>query len=356
MRNLSAKDIYSRRGTAIIKGLAILCMLYHHFFGLYLIDPSIAGAAMNNEIFASFSTYEIWGKVCLALFAFVTGFGYCVIAQKDTHGIAAASFERLRRFYPFFASFVLLFIILAYTVPYRQAGYPIIPERIPGYLLNLTGCVCTIADYWYIAFFLIGAIIYYPALLVAKRMGRLYYISIFIILVFVSTPNFTLKCVYHVSDWIGYNPQEVTLNSLDTPPVRAMALMRYMLVGWALAALSREPKTIAGPLLLSALGLLAFCLTNSNDNIEIIFIVFMGLAYILQYISEILTRPLALLGKYSACMWLNHRLIFGYWFADWFYSLPTPLNFVLLVGLSYIASVIITKAWGAGISRLRKAG
>ena len=64
---------------------------------------------------------------------------------------------------------------------------------------------------------------------------------------------------------------------------------------------------------------------------------------------------MVLLGNYSACMWLNHRLIFGYWFADWFYRLPTPLNFFLLVALSFVASIIITKVWEATIARLHRA-
>lgn len=89
-------------------------------------------------------------------------------------------------------------------------------------------------------------------------------------------------------------------------------------------------------------------------RILIIFFILLGLACALQYLPERWMRPMVLLGNYSACMWLNHRLIFGYWFADWFYSLPTLLNFFLLVALSFVASVIITKAWEAVISRLHR--
>lgn len=51
------------------------------------------------------------------------------------------------------------------------------------------------------------------------------------------------------------------------------------------------------------------------------------------------------LGALSAVMWLNHRLIFGYWFADFFYSVPAPLNFLLLVVLSALVAQVFVRVY-----------
>ena len=231
---------------------------------------------------------------------------------------------------------------------------PIIPEHLPNYLLTLIGIECALADFWYIAVVLVGALVFYPILLAAKRRGALFYTPAFIGLCIVSLPNFTLNCIYHLSAHLGYNPYDTTCASVGIPLIKAMAWMRYMLVGWALAALSREARKTAVCLVLSAAGLLAVSMMYSTEN-DLIFLGILAAACALQYLPERWMRPMVLLGNYSACMWLNHRLIFGYWFADWFYSLPTPLNFFLLVALSFAASVIITKAWEAIISRLHRA-
>lgn len=346
-------DIYSRRGTAIIKGLAILCMLYLHLFGLFSLEPDVAQAAMSDAHFAQWAANATKGKVCISLFAFVTGFGYCIISQRDTRGIVSAAVSRLRRFYPFYAAFVLAIAALSFIAPWPMTDTPIIPEHLPNYLLTLIGAECALADFWYIAVVLVGALVFYPILLAAKRRGALFYTPAFIGLCIVSLPNFTLNCIYHLSAHLGYNPYDTTCASVGIPLIKAMSWMRYMLVGWALAALSREARKTAVCLVLSAAGLLAVSMMYSTEN-DLIFLGFLAVACALQYLPESWVRPMVLLGNYSACMWLNHRLIFGYWFADWFYSLPTPLNFFLLVALSFVASVIITKAWEAVISRLHR--
>lgn len=309
---------------------------------------------MSDACFAQWAIYATKGKVCISLFAFVTGFGYCIISQRETRGVGSAAVGRLRRFYPFYVAFVLSIAVLSFIVPCQQAGTPIIPERIPNYLLTLVGVECALADFWYIAVVLVGALVFYPILLAAKRRGSLFYTLAFIGLCIVSLPNFTLNCIYHISAHLGYNPYDTTCASVGIPLVKAMAWMRYMLIGWALAALSREPRKTAICLILSATGLLAVSMMYSSEN-DLIFLCLLAAAYALQYMPESWMRPMVLLGNYSACMWLNHRLIFGYWFADWFYSLPTPLNFFLLVALSFVASIIITKVWEAAIARLHRA-
>ncbi len=50
---------------------------------------------------------------------------------------------------------------------------------------------------------------------------------------------------------------------------------------------------------------------------------------------------LILLGRYSVWMWLNHRFIFGYWFAPKIYALPTPLNYLVTVVGSFLLAIVM---------------
>lgn len=336
----------------MLKGVAILTMLYSHFFGMFSVDVS-AEAMRADRVFSCLAgpASQGHGVLCLALFAFVTGFGYCVISGRESRGIVSATVDRLRRFYPFFIAFCCLFICLAYLCPYSGK---ICPERVPSYFLTMVGLRHGITDYWYISVFLLSALFCFPLFLFARRNSKLLYIALWVLLAISPGKNTLYSVCFHILALFTSNPAECVVGVSEICYFGAISWMPYFVIGWLLAALGQ--KDGISPLLKIGIIVTGILCGDTSSAVKVYFLISLLLVYILQRVPGRWVRPLVLLGNYSACMWLNHRLIFGYWFAGWFYGLPTPLNFGLLVVFSFVLSVLITKAWNGGLKYLSRRG
>lgn len=76
---MSAEGQLSLKDTNVLKGVALLLLLWHHLFykenGLYD-DLYIAGHGLVNEL-------SIVSKVCVAIFVFLSGYGWnCSLFQR----------------------------------------------------------------------------------------------------------------------------------------------------------------------------------------------------------------------------------------------------------------------------------
>ena len=68
----------TKKQSALLQGVAILLMIYHHFFN----DPSLYGDGLifrNENWVRSFAWF---GKICVGLFAFVSGYGMCKVLDN----------------------------------------------------------------------------------------------------------------------------------------------------------------------------------------------------------------------------------------------------------------------------------
>lgn len=323
-QSMTCPEVFNRRGTAIVKAFAILMMIYYHFYtgaGVY----SSAYSEMKVTGFSSLCvSYAPVGGICIWLFAFVTGYGYCCAADCESKKLIRASVKRLARFYPLFVCFCLLFVLLAYFLPY---GDKICRGRVCEFLMTPLGLWrCGITDYWYIAVVLLASLVYYPLLLSGKRRGVGSYAMMYLILWL-----FTFSDIFGLSNF--------DLIARTNLPQSANTL-RFFLFGWAIASTRRENRLLSCFMLfLSVLGFLF------DWTCYIVFVFVLLIAFVLQFLPVKWIWPFLVLGKYSACMWLNHRLIFGYWFSNVFYRIPSPLNFILVVLISLVVAFVVMVVW-----------
>ncbi|MBP5282493.1 MAG: acyltransferase family protein [Lachnospiraceae bacterium] len=103
-----------KKDSATLQGVAILLMLYHHFFN----DLSIYGGAFSTR-WPQLVIYFAWfGKICVGTFAFVSGYGTCrqLAAKKDLKEsfllCIKQAFGLLVRFWVVLLLFVGLFLLL----------------------------------------------------------------------------------------------------------------------------------------------------------------------------------------------------------------------------------------------------
>lgn len=78
----------TKRQSAMIQGFAILLMLYHHFF----LAPLDYGDSLSFFHIGRVSKLAWFGKICVGMFAFVSGYGMCRVLQKLREKKKALSF------------------------------------------------------------------------------------------------------------------------------------------------------------------------------------------------------------------------------------------------------------------------
>lgn len=79
----------------MLQGMAILLMIYHHFFN----DLSVYGESLrfwNGDAVIRFAWF---GKICVGIFAFVSGYGMCRALEKGRQERNAGFFNALGRSY-----------------------------------------------------------------------------------------------------------------------------------------------------------------------------------------------------------------------------------------------------------------
>ena len=317
----------------MIKGIAILIMIFHHFYGLYAIPDSkgILEALSQDSIFCLFHFFAKYGKICVLLFAFVTGYGYYIIIKKERTSIFASICKRLCPFYPFFILFVSGVYLIMCIFP------SCINLTLKKAILQCCG-VSYIPDYWYIAVVLSGALFYFPILLYSKRKNEICHISCFLLLMVINHFSYPL---YHV---LTHNCGAGNL--LERIPVQDMSLtMPYFLLGYACRYIFENHHNIKNALIVGLPSLANAYFFSWDSRYLFLSILILFVVKLNCIRKSIITPILLILGQYSACMWLNHRLVFGYWFSDVFYSIPNPLNYLMVVLLSLLLSIVITKFW-----------
>lgn len=317
----------------IIKGFAILIMIFHHFYGLYAIPDSkgIMEELSSDSVFCLFHFCAKYGKICVLLFAFVTGYGYYIIMKKDRSSIFVSTCKRLQSFYPFFVFFVGGVYLTMYIFP----SY--INLTLKKAILQCCG-VSYIPDYWYIAVVLAGALFYFPILLYSQRKNEIWHVSCFLLLMVINHFSYPLYYVLTKNCAAG--------SLFARIPVQDVSLaMPYLLLGYACRYIFENHHNIKNALIVGLPAILNAYLF-SWDSRYVFLIVSILFVVQLNCIKKTMIAPvLVMFGQYSACMWLNHRLVFGYWFSDVFYSIPNPINYLILVAISFLLSIVITKIW-----------
>lgn len=81
-------QMITKKQSSMIQGIAILLMMYHHFF----LDPSELDISYHNiELVKSVAWF---GKICVGMFAFVSGYGIFHVFSKIEKAVFYTSLKR----------------------------------------------------------------------------------------------------------------------------------------------------------------------------------------------------------------------------------------------------------------------
>lgn len=199
---------FDKTDTKLIKGVAIICMFYHHFFGFpswraadCQFIPTYIGNMCIESLIASF------GRICVGIFVFVSGYALFLKSEKRNGfwNITKNATRFLAKYWIIFLLFLLFGVVF---------GEPLPPfDRLIQQCFGIaTGCDTIYLDYihpafaWYVSFYLMYI---YISPLLTKLCKWGFIENAFIITIVLFGSDYLLNC-------IAYEIVPTTVNNLIT--------------------------------------------------------------------------------------------------------------------------------------------
>lgn len=300
--------VFSKEKTEYIKGIAIILMLFHHLFGF---PEWLADGVKYIGIPLRVNTVEYaigrFGHICVALFAFVTGYG--MFFSYRSGGIFKKS---VRRGVSFLLGYWLVLFGIAIPVNLALGKTDITPSLV---LLNLFAIDNTLVSFaWYVRFYLALLItlpIAYAMMSSASLTSAAFLlvppIAIIALGRIASDSLLVGRCTYLASEyflWIGC-------------ALIGMCFAKYGFFG-VLARIASRLGRARIPSLLLLCAVLMFCRAYFPETIcgafnldclyaPIFVFLFGSLA---EYLPKIVRRLLKILSRHSMNVWFLHSLFF----------------------------------------------
>ncbi len=348
MSIMSNDSSFTKRDTQVVKGVAIIFMIYHHCF---LSPERYQGQVVSFWPFSeSLINYiSLSMKLCVALFVFLSAYALTLNINhiKDPTLLKEKIIHRyLRTMSGFYFVFLTLnlFSILTnkgwYTHVYGTGIKSIAYFIIDGMgLAELFKTPQFIATFWYMSLAQLLIITLPILLLIYKRFGSivLFGIAILITTFFVVDPSkYTFAFYPHYIICIAFGIVSADKDLLKRFKslcnghifLKMIKLILLLLVITLLVVIRLYTRHT--PLLGVWEGILAFLIT--------------GVTF--EFISDIplLSSLLSILGKYSMNIFLIHNFIRIAWYYDFTYSFKHFIVIgAVLLSISFVISFIIEK-------------
>ena len=327
---------FSREMSRMIKGIAILMMLMHHCFAFpaFWLD----GFQTGNVL----STISDNFKICVAMYAFITGYGFCA-------GKVGNYRKQTGKVLTFLGQYWLqLFLIF---LPIASVSYTFSLRKILYNMAALHDNVVLFA--WYVFFHCI-------VMLTFPLVRRLLNGGLCRDLVTVLFGGYCVTVLFY------FQPLEGPLFSMliDCSVYYPVVGMGYLTAKYALFDRIAPRLNIVGAVFLIPLAILLRTKLSvvKGFTFDTFYapILIMSLCRVLEKCGWV-HKPLMFLGKYSFHMWLFHSIFFSAYTRDiaqplinWT-SVPI-LRFVLVTILSAAAAVLIDRLWNISVILTKRLG
>lgn len=308
----------SRQDSQLMKGIAILMMLFLHLF--------MAGGIPDDVLPAGYAVFRhphvLNAKACVSLFAFVTGYGFAFVAAgtPSSAGIIQPTLGRVKHFYPLYLFYLAAAVLLAWAFPTDILKAPAARQLI----LAASGVNPCFWDWWYVTFFLGAALVLFPLLLSTNNKKGLHD-TVFLALALSPCLLVLIKRTMPLA-YAGLTNWNLAEPWIFVPD---------FLLGWSWFLLFRDGFNTMNFVKAAVSFSMCYLLHSSVYDIPLpVTTLLCALAAPFLNRLPVAGTSLKFLGKYSVHMWLNHRFLFGYWLAEDFYRMPPFLSYPALVALS----------------------
>lgn len=335
--NLLKDRSFDKRQTNIAKGVAILLLLCHH---LFLKGESYTSLISINGIsFASASSTI--GKVCVAMFLFLSGYGLNKSFSKNCEAIIRGGnyksrtrpqllfvinhlIKLLSNYWLVFVIFVPLGLFFGRSFIDIYQGNPLcfVADFFGLSYLFFKGNVTMNATWWFMSIIIVYYIVF-PILYRIQEYSNELLLCIGIAILLLPLPNFR------------------ELNTYFFPFVFGMYISKvdgFVVLGEKLG--STVNQVICCVLSMTAFACFRFVVFGTNDGLFAFSIILFSFLIISRI--PILNKVLEELGKYSGLIFMFHTFIIGYYFSDYIYWFKYPiLIFFVTVVLCYMVARLL---------------
>lgn len=350
----------SREDTKILKGLAIVLMLMHH---LWAFPDRIAGGSLKYNLTilgkSSLVFFGSFGKICVALFMFLGGYGLYISLK----GKKANIISKIYGLYCSYWKVFVIFIPIGFAFCRNQPNYcenVYLCTRYDNFLFidclkNIFGLSSCYNEEWWFLLSYVFAIIAFPVVrAVVDKNTTKWNILIVIILNIM---------VLNILPSIGKMEELGILNN-NFLYKKIICQSNYFVSFWMGVVVAKEKllerisDEISNCSLLNPIGDIALILTivlfrqaligDSYDMIYVPFFVVAATDLInrIRFIRNLFEK----IGKQSTNMWLIHTFC-CYYFYPLVKIVVAPkwglLSLFVLIIMSYVLSVLVSMFWNA---------
>ncbi len=333
---------FDKRQTNIVKGVALLLLLWHH---LFYNNPD------NYNMFTSMFFIKdipvecfiaVFCKVCVAIFLFLSGYGLyksyekysCSILEKSKFGIKEDFVFVKNHFLKLMSGYCFIYIIFV-SMGFFFGRNPIeIYQGNIGYFLldfmgisNIFATPSMNATWWFMSLIIILYIIYPVLHRLLFYSAELLLLASYFILVFYYLPELSGLRIYlfpfvlgmYFSKCNGFDFIDKKFNT--TPKILTLSCLALMTVVWIKLTMFRLTAEIDGLLALS----IVLC------------------TYLIVSKIPVLNIILEHIGKHSGTIFMFHTFIYSYYFKNFIYAAKySVIIFFVMVVLCYVAAVMIS--------------
>lgn len=333
---------FTKEDTQLLKGLAILLMLYHHLFAFPNRIPK--NVALISIVFPNGETsaYLIgsFGKICVALFIFLSGYGiYCSLCHHNQNDLRHYVFHRLKSIYFSFWKVFLIFIPLCMILNITP-----VKKSFLHFIANFLGIIITYnGEWWFLTPYVI-LVLFVP--LIYKISNKLSFRSEFIVILCLLSSQFLIP--KFIFQWFSQNIIRWNIWSLYT-------LGPIFLAGWFLAKYSplsnfkkillKSKHQYIYSISLFLLGILVKSLLSPISDLLCVILLAVSFPILLQAnlsIAQISKKAFSLLGQHSTNIWLTHSFYCYMLIPNIIYAPRfTPFISCLLIVISVLTSYML---------------
>lgn len=364
---MSSGKLFSRQDTKLVKGFAILLMLYHHLFAFpnRIQDGSSYISLLSVLGIDSAEILGLFGKMCVALFLFLGGYGTWVSYQAKKKKLAAGDRNDDSLQNCSLSNFALNKVKSLY-VPYLKVFAIVVPVAIvlgdarvsaslSALFWNATGLNITYnGEWWFFTDYLILLMAFPLMVRYFDRKTASFTVDLLAVCVWNAAVMWLIPAFTHV-DWASDFAKSILWGKLyQTMQWSACFVMGCLFARWDLLSrikskfVGRYLAVICSLLCLVGLVVLRYKL-DVGMRYDFLWAPVFCLCLVILFetkVGKIARKPFESIGCHSTNIWLTHSFFCYHWCQSFIY-LPkwSPLVFLLLLGVSYVFSLLIDLIW-----------
>ncbi len=301
---------FPRESSEMMKGVAILLMLFHHFFGFpnwYVEGISYIGVPLRVNT----AEYVLgqFGHICVGIFAFLTGYGMFFSYKKG--GSYITSLKKLLRFW---IGYLLILFAVAIPLHFFVGNTDISLKLI---FKNMFGYDTTLVPFgWYVRFY-IAVMLTLP--LINRVMPKNSFLGVLCCLSIPFIINLSLSKVSGTSQFVIKTVAYTMEYFLWLPCVlMGLCFAKYGLfekIDKGFGKLKKGEHIVCGVILLAIMYLRAYkedtigTIIFSFDSFYVSIFVYLCAKY-LNYAHGIIKKILMCLSRHSVNIWFLHSMFF----------------------------------------------